>query len=307
MDGEQSFTSMGQALDAAVARREPEAQPSHTDGNVENGSQSSHTPDGGTSSTPSGKSGPSKPANGDTSSQTTATKTANQGGENDGRTNNFRGAARRIRQRANDGQVQRRIDKLAREREELLRTGDEQAVILAHQKGSEIENLQALQADQVYEDWANRAYDCFGDSYKQFLDMSERYGDYVNANEPGLVTMIDRPYGLYLYADWMRQMESGDFRQRWVGMTQYEKEAVLNNVYQQIVAKAEGQAVPPQQAQTQGGQATPQAPQSQTPPQQKIPDVPTPGSGRESNQFSSPNSFGEALNNALAKRGISNF
>lgn len=307
MDGEQSFTSMGQALDAAVARREPEAQPSHTNGNVENGSQPSHTPDEGTSSTSSGKSGPSKPANGDTSGQTTATKTANQGGENAGRTNNFHSAARRIRQRANDGLVQRRIEKLAQEREELLKTGDEQSIVLAHQKGSEIENLQALQADQAYEQWADRAFECFGDSYKQFLDMSERYGEYVNKNEPGLVTMIDRPYGLYLYADWMRQMENGDFRTRWVGMTQFEKEAVLNNVYQQIVAKAEGPGVPQQQAQPQGGQATPQAPQSQTPPQQKIPDVPTPGSGRESNQFSSPNSFGEALNNALAKRGISNF
>lgn len=304
MDGQESFTAFGQALDAAVEKRvqSESSQSTPTSSTAgENGGNPSHTPDEGTSSTSSGKSGTSNPTNGDTAGQTTSTKAANQGGENAGRTVNFHSAARRIRQRENAGRVAERISKLARERQELLNSGDEQSVILAHQKGSEIENLQALQADQEYQDWAERAYDCFGQEAESFLERSERYGAYVNQCEPGLVTMIERPYGLVLYNDWMRQMENGDFRNRWVGMTQFEKEAVLNHVYSQILAKANGasagqgagQTVPPVQS-------APQQPQ-----QVKAANVPVPGSGRESNQIPSPGSFGEALDNALAKRGIS--
>lgn len=302
MDGEQtSFTSMGQALDAAVTKREPTSTP--TGG--ENGNPKvSHTPDGGTSSTPSAKSGTGNPANGDTAGKTTSETGANRPGENAGRTSNFHSAARRIRQRENNGHVQQRIEKLTRERDELLKTGDEQSIVLAHQKGSEIENLQALQQDAVYDQWAQRAYECFGEAADKFLEMSERYGEYVNAYEPGLVTMIDRPYGMTLYQQWMSQMENGDFRSRWVGLTQFEKEAVLNHVYSQIVAKATGQEIPQQQP----GQQPPR--QSSVPPEgtpQQKPDVPVPGSGRESNQIPSPGQFGEALANAMSKRGISGF
>ena len=71
MDGEQteSFTSFGQALDAAVAKRDPDSASAHqqTSGDGENGgSDTAHsTPGDGTSSTTQGKSGTSNSANGD--------------------------------------------------------------------------------------------------------------------------------------------------------------------------------------------------------------------------------------------------
>ena len=311
MDGEQteSFTSFGQALDAAVAKRDPDSAsaPQHTSGDGENGGTSAHsTPDGGTSSTPSGKSGTSNSANGDTSAKGTGTKTANQGSENQ-RDNNFRNMSRRIRQRENFNRVNSRIQQLRQEQQELLATQDPQSILLAHQKGSEIENLQALQQDVQYSEWSQRAAECFGNDADRFLDQSERYGEYVNKNEPELVSYIDRPFGMFVYKSWMDQMENGDFRNRWVGLTAYEKGAVLNTIYKQILNFANGtqQQTP---AQTQASMQNPatQAPAGNQPSNPAPANVPVPGSGRTSNHIPSPGSFGEALENAFNKRGINN-
>ena len=303
MDGEQteSFTSFGEALDAAAAKREQGASP-HTSSDGENGSQSaSHTPTEGTSSTSVGKSGTSNPANGDTASQGTSSKTANQGGENRG-SDNYRAASRRHRQRETNTRVNARVEQLTKDRDELLRTGDEQSILLAHQKNSEIENLLALQADAAYQEWADRASEAFEDA-DVFLEQSERFGDYVNKHEPELQQYIDRPYGLHLYRSWMDQMENGNFRTKWVGLTQFEKGAVLNRIYQQIVGFANGKGV---QAPAQAGQAAPsgQTPVQQTQQSQQPPvNIPIAGSGRETNIIPSPDSFSEALNNAAARRG----
>ena len=300
----ESFTSFGQALDAAYAKREPEsAQPQQTSGDGENGgSNSAHsTPGDGTSSTTQGKSGTSDPANGDTSAKGTGAKTANRGLENQ-RDNNYRNMSRRIRQRDSNARVNARIQQLRQEQQELLATQDPQSIILAHQKNSEIENLQALQQDAQYAEWSHRAAECFGEGADSFLDQSERYGAYVNKNEPEIVSYIDRPYGLFVYKSWMDQMDNGDFRDRWVGLTSFEKGAVLNTIYKQILNFANGvqqQSQPPVQTPAQ------QAPAGNQPSQQTPPNVPIPGSGRESNIIPSPGNFGEALDNALAKRGIS--
>lgn len=305
----ESFTSFGQALDAAYAKREPESTsaPQQTSGDGENGgSNSAHsTPGDGTSSTTQGKSGTSDPANGDTSAKGTGAKTANRGPENQ-RDNNYRNMSRRIRQRDSNARVNARIQQLRQEQQELLATQDPQSIILAHQKNSEIENLQALQQDAQYSEWSQRAAECFGEGADSFLDQSERYGEYVNKNEPEIVSYIDRPYGLFVYKSWMDQMDNGDFRSRWVGLTAFEKGAVLNTIYKQILNFANGAgAKPPEQsAQTvqTSGQKAPAGNQSS---QQTPPNVPIPGSGRDSNIIPSPGNFGEALDNALAKRGIS--
>lgn len=313
MEGEQteSFTSFGQALDAAVAKRDPDSAsaPQHTSGDGENGGTPAHsTPDGGTSSTPSGKSGTSNPTNGDTSAKGTGAATANRGNENQ-RDNNFRNMSRRIRQRESNARVNSRIQQLRQEQQELLATQDPQAIILAHQKNSEIENLQALQQDAQYSEWSQRAAECFGNDADRFLDQSERYGEYVNKNEPEVVRYIDRPFGMFVYKSWMDQMENGDFRNRWVGLTAYEKGAVLNTIYKQIINFAKGtQQQSQSQPQVQAG--TQQAPAGNQPSQSapaNVPNVPVPGSGRTSNHIPSPGSFGEALENALNKRGINNF
>lgn len=308
-DSTESFTSFGQALDAAYAKREPESTtaPQHTSGDGENGGNNSahSTPGDGTSSTTQGKSGTSDPANGDTSAKGTGAKTANRGPENQ-RDNNYRNMSRRIRQRDSNARVNARIQQLRQEQQELLATQDPQSIILAHQKNSEIENLQALQQDAQYSEWSQRAAECFGEGADSFLDQSERYGEYVNKNEPEIVSYIDRPYGLFVYKSWMDQMDNGDFRNRWVGLTAFEKGAVLNTIYKQILNFANGAgAKPPEQSvqtvQTQG-QKAPAGNQSS---QQTPPNVPIPGSGRDSNIIPSPGNFGEALDNALAKRGIS--
>lgn len=305
MEDEQtgSFTSFGQALDAAFAKRETDGDstPQQTSGDGENGGNTpAHsTPDEGTSSTSSGKSGTSNSANGDTSAKGTGAKTANQGSENQ-RDNNFRNMSRRIRQRESFNRVNSRIQQLRKEQQELLATQDPQSIILAHQKNSEIENLQALQQDAQYSEWSQRAAECFGDNADLFLDQSERYGEYVNSNEPELVSYIDRPYGMFVYKSWMDQMDNGDFRNRWVGLTAYEKGAVLNTIYKQILNFANGK----QQSQPQVQTPAPAQPAGNPPAPQAPANVPVPGSGRTSNHIPSPGSFGEAFENALNKRGI---
>lgn len=306
MAGEQteSFTSFGQALDAAVAKRDPESTSTsqHTSGDGENGGAPAHsTPGDGTSSTTQGKSGTSNPTNGDTSAKGTGTKTANQGSENQ-RDNNFRNMSRRIRQRESFNRVNSRIQQLRREQKELLDTQDPQSILLAHQKGSEIENLEALQQDAAYNDWAQRAGECFGAEADAFLEQSERFGEYVNKNEPEIVSYIDRPYGMFVYKSWMDQMANGDFRNRWVGLTAYEKGAVLNTIYKQIINFANGAQ---QQPQSPVQTPAPQVPAGNQPSNPAPANVPVPGSGRTSNQIPSPGSFGEALENALNRRGIS--
>lgn len=303
MEGEQteSFTSFGQALDAAVAKRDPDSAsaPQHTSGDGENGGESAHsTPTSGTSSTADGKSGPSNPTNGDTSAKSTGAKAANQGNEN--RSDNFRNMSRRIRQREANSKVNSRIQQLRQEQQELLKTGDEQAILLAHQKGSEIENLMALKQDADYDAWSQRAEQCFKNP-QEFLDQSERYGEYVNKHEPELVSYIDRPYGMYVYKSWMDQMDNGDFRDRWVGLTSFEKGAVLNTIYNQIINFANGAQ---QQPQTPVQTPVQQVPTGNQPSQSAPANVPVPGSGRTSNHIPSPGSFGEAFENALNKRGI---
>jgi hypothetical protein len=211
--------------------------------------------------------------------------------------------SRRIRQRENFNRVNSRIQQLRQEQQELLATQDPQSILLAHQKGSEIENLQALQQDAQYSEWSQRAAECFGNDADRFLDQSERYGEYVNKNEPELVSYIDRPFGMFVYKSWMDQMENGDFRNRWVGLTAYEKGAVLNTIYKQIINFANGtqqQPQPPVQT------PAPQSPAGNQPSNPAPADVPVPGSGRTSNHIPSPGSFGEALENALNKRGINN-
>lgn len=311
MDGEQteSFTAFGQALDAAAAKRE-QGESSHTSGEYpqagENGGQSaSHTPGDGTSSTTQGKSGTSNSANGDTSANSTGTKPAKQGSENQ-RDDNYRAASRRHRQRESAFRTNQRIQQLRSEQQELLRTGDEQSIMLAHQKGSEIDNLEALQADAEYRDFSNRAAECFGDRYEEFLDRSEKFAEYVNRNEPGLVKYIDRDYGLFVYDSWMQQMQNTNFREQWAGLTNYEKEGVLNSIYKQILnfAKNGGKPTAPQgsnvAAQPSGGAQT-TAGNGTTPASPA--NVPIPGSGRESNIIPQPDNFGQALANAAARRG----
>ena len=101
----------------------------------------------------------------------------------------------------------------------------------------------------------------------------------------------------------MDQMENGNFRATWVGLSQFEKGAVLNRIYQQIVGFANGKGV---QAPAQAGQAAPsgQPPVQQSQQGQQPPvNIPIAGSGRETNIIPSPDSFSEALNNAAARRG----
>lgn len=306
MEGEQteSFTSFGQALDAAVAKRDPDSASAHqqTSGDGENGgSDTAHsTPGDGTSSTTQGKSGTSNSANGDTSAKGTGTKTANQGSENQ-RDNNFRNMSRRIRQRESFNRVNSRIQQLRREQKELLDTQDPQSILLAHQKGSEIENLEALQQDVAYNEWAQRASECFGAEADAFLEQSERFGEYVNQHEPEIVSYIDRPFGMFVYKSWMDQMANGDFRERWVGLTSYEKGAVLNTIYKQILNFANGA---PRQPQPPVQTPATQTSEGNLPSNPAPANVPVPGSGRTSNHIPSPGSFGEALENALNKRGI---
>jgi len=318
-----SFTEMGQALDAASQIRESSTSVSPVD-TAGDGANAGSVPEGNPSPSSPGKDAqPPKtdgPAVGDGDSSGNAASQDNdntvgtpddKGADERRKQHNQYFAARRLEQkRAKEQRQKEKLLQLQRERDELLQKDDQNSHMLAEMKRERIEEIlqqQAEERQQVWEEDCYRIFDRPGEA-EQFMAMADKYADYIIRNEPTLNAMVGRPYGKLLLKAWMdRIAEDPARRQEWLGMTEYEKGAVLTHFYGQLEAMGRQQAerrnslqatMPPAQRGQNMGQ--PQATQNAP----VTPQAPVPGSGRNTSTMPPSNNFALMLQDAMNKRGI---
>lgn len=189
---------------------------------------------------------------------------------------NWNNGRRRIEQRQS---MKARIKELEEKLAQYEGKDDDYSKFQRDQLNDRIGDMRAMTADAEATDFANRAEQWFGEDTERFMQDTYRYAQYVNANEPDLLRYAQREYGPILLHEWYKRMDNPALRQQWLGMTAYEKGAVLNNFYNQIaniVAQAKN---PPKPA-----------------PKQTIP---VPNGGRQSAAGLSDGDFGIALGEAL--------
>ena len=213
-------------------------------------------------------------ANEQASAEQTSAKEAHQTNWNNGQ--------RRIRTR---NSMRARIAELEQQLAQYQGKNDDESRFRAEMVQERLGDMQAMSADAEAEAFANRAEEWFGEDTEQFMADTYRYAPYVNANEPDLLRYANREYGLILLHEWYKRMDNPALRRQWLGMTSYEKGAVLNNFYNQI-AKIVTQA--------KSGSGV-------TPPPNKPANVPVPNGGRQSAANMPTDDFGVALGEAMNK------
>lgn len=330
-----SFTEMGQALDAATQIREPQSVSPDTSANTTtsdgNGSGDKGSEGATSPSSPGDDAQPPKtdgPAVGDGDSsgdhaspsnkKTGQTPDDKEIAERKARNQMF--AARRLEQkREKERRQKERLLQLQKERDELLQKDDERSHLLAEMKKERIEEILQQEQEERQQAWQDECYRIFDQpgEAEQFMAMADKYANYIIHKEPTLNSMIGRPYGKLLLKAWMdRIAEDPVRRQEWLGMTEYEKGAVLTHFYGQLEAMGQqnaerrnnqsGNQMPPA-----GGKPAPQgqnlgqpnpapAPAGQPQPNE----VPVPGSGRNTSTMPPSNNFALMLQDAMNKRGI---
>lgn len=194
------------------------------------------------------------------------------------RQNNWNNGRRRIAHRES---MRKRIAELQDQLAALKDKEDDYSLMRAEQISDRLSDMAAAESDAVADEWADRAEPFFGDKTGQFMSNVYRYADYVNNYEPSLQKYLPREYGPVLLQSWMHRMDNPSYRQEWLRMTQYEKEMVLDNNYNQIISYVRN------------------AGQSQ---QQKKPaNVPVPAGGRETPSSEPSSDFGIELGKAFAR------
>jgi hypothetical protein len=221
-------------------------------------------------------------------------------------------AARRLEhKREKERRQKERLLQLQKERDELLQKDDERSHLLAEMKRERIDEILQQETEERQQAWLDECYRIFDQpgEAEQFMAMADKYADYIIHKEPTLNSMIGRPYGKLLLKAWMdRIAEDPVRRQEWLGMTEYEKGAVLTHFYGQLEAMGRQQAerrtnprqptAPVQQGQNIGNPGG--EPQSVP----KTPEAPVPGSGRNTSTMPPSNNFALMLQDAMNKRGI---
>lgn len=148
---------------------------------------------------------------------------------------NYHNAQRRIRSREAS---RRRIAELEQRLSQYEGKTDELSKFHAQQLHDRIDDMAAMTADDRWSDFSDRAYNELGDKAQALLEQSDRYADYINANEPDLVNYINRPNGMLLYKAWCDRMDQPQLRNEWLGMTRFERGRVLDNFYRQVCQAA---------------------------------------------------------------------
>lgn len=206
---------------------------------------------------------------------------------------NSRNASRRIRRKRERINLENRIKELEEQLHQYENGEDENSKYQAQRIYDRLQDIQVIQADEAHNDFADRAYEIFDDeTYNKFMNDTSRYAKYVNANEPELLSYMDRPYGMILLREWYRRMDMEQGRNEWLRFTQYEKGKALNKLYGDIDDLLNGRIQ-----------------QDNTPPQQQINDqptqnsnVPVPGSGRNVSTPVATDDVGLAIQSAFDKR-----
>lgn len=194
------------------------------------------------------------------------------------RAENNRNAQRRIQHRREQRNSQNRIAELERQAQEREQAGDPNSAVGIRER---ISDIQASVADAEYNDFYDRAVEEIGEDADQFVQDTLRYSKYVNAAEPELLQMSQRPKGLLLLKEWMRRMDQPKLREEWLNMIPAEKQQVLMKFYSQLTSGASKPTEP-----------------TKTPRN----DVPVPGSGRNTKGLAPDDDFGLLLQEAKNRR-----
>jgi len=163
-----------------------------------------------------------------------------------------------------------RINELTREINRLSQSNKPED-FTAHQNLSRERDTYATIVDSAEDDSYNqRATEIFGDAAPQFMELTYKYSDHVNANEPELRSYLQQPLGLQMMATWFTAMENPTLRAQWAAATPYKKGMWLDRAYS-LLSK----------------------------PAAKPANVPAVSGGRETNTKTSTDDFGIALQGAL--------
>ncbi len=272
--------------------------------NTEAGKKTGGSEGSGTTAKPDGGSGPS-PTNSEPPAERGAmqhtdkgafggepAKKANTGNQDDAerRARNRQQAAMRIARKQERQRIyQEELERLNKEKEAFEQEGENQNPTMAQVKEDQIKELNIQMVREMQAEWEREAYEMFTpDDAKQFIADSQKYGEWINRNEPELQQYVNKPYGRYLLKGWIDKVAKNPANaDKWEAMNPYQKYQMLEKHYKELEKFGEDFAAGRVQIGVQGEPqpAGAQNPQSQQQPQQQQgaqtpQNIPVPGSGR---------------------------
>lgn len=335
---EQTFTEMGQALDAATQLRDssnsvssetnsdqsgvsagtgagssegtvPNAVPVVS--NTGNGNDTHHDTTGSGSQPPKTETSPSGVADGKGSPSGNADDKA----LDERRKYNRWQAAQRIA--AKEAKKRRFAEEKARLQKEhdayADEHGDNYNPQMANVKQDQMRELDIAQMQEAQAEWEREAYELFSpEDAATFIEDSRNLSDWINRSEPELCGYLDKPYGKHLLKGWMDKIAKNKGNAaNWQRLNSFEKYRILDKYYKELEKFGEDYAAgrigedgkPVQTQTTQTQQQAPTQQQNQTP----AVNAPVPNSGRDTNTMPPSNNFALMLQDAMNKRGVSSF
>ena len=311
-----SFTEMGKALDDAAALYRddnsvdtPDTAP--TDAGPDAGS-SEGNPD-----TPQGEVGD---ANLPKTETTPAGAGENKGNPSDGKAataddkqdserkafNHSQAAARIARKRAKEQEEYfKRKERLEKERDDYA---DEQSPNhnpqMAAFKDDQLRELERETTERLENEFLEECYNIFQDEkvVQEFVSDVRRLSWWLNNKEPELGRYVKKPYGKLVLKGWIDKIvkvpKAADW---WQSLTPFEKYQHLDRYYKEFSNYIEKGKFP----EGVGGKSVGAEPPKQQPKQAATPDVPVPGSGRNTNNMPPSNNFALELEKAMQLNGVS--
>jgi hypothetical protein len=311
--GDISFTEMGKALDAASQSR-AQTTASETTGSPDTQPSTAVPDNTAPEANPSGQGSggdgqPSKQAD------TPPAGKDSKGSLPDGSTAGADDKASDERKKWNRWHAQRRI---AAKEEKKRRYMEERARLLKEHDSFDAEgenrdeHMAAVKADQIreldlarireqQEEWERDAYDTFSpEDAAVFIEDTKRLGDWLNTNEPELLSYLDRPYGKHLLKGWIDKVAKvKEMADRWESMNSFEKYRLIDKFYNELEKFGEDYAAGKV---TVGGAPDKGSGTPEDAPKDGPVNVPVPGSGRNTEVMPPSNNFALMLMEAENKR-----
>lgn len=313
-----SFTEMGKALDDAAAQYRdsqsvdiPDATPVDAGQDAGSSEGNPNTPQGNggdanlpkTETTPSGagenKGNPSgdKSASAD-DKQISERKTFNHS----------QAAARVARKRAKQQEeYYTRKERLEKERADYA---NEQSPNhnpqMAAFKDDQLRELERETIERLQNEFVEECYNVFQDEkvVQEFVSDVQQLSWWLNNKEPELGQYIKKPYGKLVLKGWIDKIvKIPDAADWWQSLTSFEKYRHLDRYYKEFANYIEKGKLP--EGVGNKPQSTVSNQQVKQPRQVATPDVPVPGSGRNTNNMPPSNNFALELEKAMQLNGVS--
>lgn len=173
---------------------------------------------------------PSNDSNTTGASQTTQPPKTN--GVQQGSQVRHNNAVRRIQE--TNKQLRSKVGELEKQIRQLQKSNKPEDVAKVDRLLDQHETYSNIVSNGEREAWEQEAVSVFGDEAPIFLELTDKYADYINANEPQLLDYMGTTYGLILMAEWVKRMEVPQYRLEWQGFPSYKKAQVLGRFYEEI-------------------------------------------------------------------------